>query len=895
MGALNLGAIDLGKYLKPGISAPFTSKPAPTAPVTAPTNTPAPAYLPPAAGSTSTKNGGATAAPASPVAPFTSGTNSWNKPGGVGAQPGFLPPLTTAARASTQDPKTGAMPLVQPVSLAGAPTASPVVTPAAPVKPVTVAPGPTASPVQAPVAPVDKNLLNKGLASQPTAAPGANPFKAGGGPLDAKLPAAMSGADASAARVKETANKPSPAPTEINATATGTAAPSEWQTLHDNLTSTVQGYLSGQPDTAYRAALNQLITSSGLMNQAERDQMQMQINQDPALKGQGAGLAMMSILARNQNLNLDEAIGNLSVQSLNKLIDLQKYGLQVGTQMEAAHIDNQRKDFQTLIDNGQFDGAASTLQSMLDSRYPGLNLHVDAASLKSRDPFTLTQMTQKVDFLKGLSGSKPTAALAVATSMMNDPAWADYFPKGMTPDQLVASLASGQVPQNIQASQTLQTEINTLAAAGKGFDATGSEYDTLFNLTGRDAVAEGRKLSLEDINALREGDKLPPFTQDSTGQIVDEHGIPLTNDDFKHLAYESDYAARVKTAATKPWESERDAILASPLGKYFTDEKLYPGGNDVLTKFLMAQNFGADLFIKDPQTGEMTVDPAKLQLSLNSPEMWPIFHNWPSGAFDAQGNLAKDANGNPAFLPGGYVYGDIGPDGKPVMSTPDDQKLDSAYFAYRNSGGTLKPTEWFFATAGGVSGKPDETKIPDSVKTTTPTSADDKITKDTTDRLDPIKKDAFTNDFKNTYTADELAKKMADPAFQKQAVGFGLVKNFNNAAEVPLNNDDWDAIARDSNGYFSVNGRALKILPVDPGGDDHTFVDGNNLRKTDRVLGKGSAVMVTVIDPATGLRGEMIVKGSLGSHGIGTVVFKENADHSPNLTNPTIYDIPKGA
>lgn len=69
---------------------------------------------------------------------------------------------------------------------------------------------------------------------------------------------------------------------------------------------TAANWQAGIDDPIFRTAANRLITRLGLMNQADQDALQMQINQDPELRGQGAGRALLAMMSRDQNFKLDD-------------------------------------------------------------------------------------------------------------------------------------------------------------------------------------------------------------------------------------------------------------------------------------------------------------------------------------------------------------------------------------------------------------------------------------------------------------------------------------------------------------------------------------------------------------------------------------------------------------
>ena len=573
-----------------------------------------------------------------------------------------------------------------------------------------------------------------------------------------------------------------------------TTPPSAFETTLTKFQDILSKWADGMPDAQYKNALNQIITNSALMNSAEKDALQIQINQDPNLRGQGAGLAMMQVLARDHNFNLDQALAKASGDSLDRIISMQKYGIEQGTQiatdlrnakledakiaLEAAATarTNAKEDINTLTSSGQFDAAAAAMNDYMKTAFPGLNLNITAASLKSRDPQELTKMTQKLNFIKDLAGTNPNAALPLIKSLMADPAFDGYFADGMSAEDVLASLSTGQASENATQAGTINTQINAIALPGadgklQSFDETGNLYPNLFKLQGRDAVKEGKKLDVADINAIRATDGLPAFSKDSQGNIVDENGVPLDDQDYTELAYRKDFYDKQQAAKTKPWEQMRNQILDSPMGKYFTDEKLYPGANDTLNKLLAANSLGVDLFVNDA-SGNMVPNAAAMGQLLNNPSLWPLIHNWPSAVFTADGSVAKDVAGKDISTPGGYVYGDKGPDGQPVLSTADDQVLDSAYFAYRNSGGTLDPTQWYYATAGGKV-QPDPTKVPAGLKVGEDFSkvGDPSVPTPTPTPTTPIpnpKADPFTQ-----LISDRLS--LADPAKADSVVQAGTV------------------------------------------------------------------------------------------------------------------------
>lgn len=125
-------------------------------------------------------------------------------------------------------------------------------------------------------------------------------------------------------------------------------------------------------DKVFRTTANRAIMQMGLNNQAETDALQMRINQDPALKGQGAGAALLSIMAANHNFSADQMFGQLAQSAQEKILDMQKYGLQQGVQINQMRRENDYRKLGLLQDAGDFAGAASLAAKIAD--FPGVTI-----------------------------------------------------------------------------------------------------------------------------------------------------------------------------------------------------------------------------------------------------------------------------------------------------------------------------------------------------------------------------------------------------------------------------------------------------------------------------------------------------------------------------------------
>jgi len=86
--------------------------------------------------------------------------------------------------------------------------------------------------------------------------------------------------------------------------------------------------LVSQDDPVSKAKFNQALSNIGLFNQAQRDLLQQQINNNPDLAGQPTGTALLSMMARQQGADVSNLITTLSLESANRIRDLNKWGFE---------------------------------------------------------------------------------------------------------------------------------------------------------------------------------------------------------------------------------------------------------------------------------------------------------------------------------------------------------------------------------------------------------------------------------------------------------------------------------------------------------------------------------------------------------------------------------------
>ncbi len=249
-----------------------------------------------------------------------------------------------------------------------------VETPAAPAQ-VQTAQVPTPMGVEAPAAPASQSLAPSAIPTAPTPQPAVDPVS--GLPIQpAGTPKTIQSLAPGAIPTGPTDTTAADAAAAAAANAPVSAPPKTEPSLDDNMATyekIAMDWANGVvDDKVFRTTANRAILQMGLNNQAETDALQMRINQDPALKGQGAGAALLSIMAANQNFSADQMFGELAQSAQEKILDMQKYGLQQGIHVNQMRRENDYRKLGLLQDAGDFAGAAALAAKIAD--FPGVTI-----------------------------------------------------------------------------------------------------------------------------------------------------------------------------------------------------------------------------------------------------------------------------------------------------------------------------------------------------------------------------------------------------------------------------------------------------------------------------------------------------------------------------------------
>ncbi len=128
------------------------------------------------------------------------------------------------------------------------------------------------------------------------------------------------------------------------------SAKTQVQTDLDTVADYYRNLATMKDDPAFRAKFNQTMMTLGLQNQAASDALKMRINQDPSLRGQPAGEAILSLWASKTGMAKDQLIAEMGVEELKRIADLNKYGIDGLYKLSRDKMSDNEKD---LLDYGQ--------------------------------------------------------------------------------------------------------------------------------------------------------------------------------------------------------------------------------------------------------------------------------------------------------------------------------------------------------------------------------------------------------------------------------------------------------------------------------------------------------------------------------------------------------------
>ena len=163
------------------------------------------------------------------------------------------------------------------------------------------------------------------------------------------------------------------------------------------------------PDPVYERQLNQFLASIGPQNLQTLNAINFQIKQN-GMEGQPAGNALLFAMSRNQGKQMSQVIAGLNTESAQRIIDANKYGLEIGLRVRQ-QINNERQvDFQNnglLFSTAAELGDFTTMEDVWSRMSGGLPLDTEAFQ---RD-FEIDSILAEANLAHQLGVYKPTKDL----------------------------------------------------------------------------------------------------------------------------------------------------------------------------------------------------------------------------------------------------------------------------------------------------------------------------------------------------------------------------------------------------------------------------------------------------------------------------------------------------
>jgi len=558
---------------------------------------------------------------------------------------------------------------------------------------------------------------------------------------------------------------PKPAPTVAE---TETAqAQTDLQLLND----AARDALVSQNDPISKAKFNQALSNIGLANQAQRDLLQQQINSSPDLAGQPTGTALLSMMARQQGADVSNLITSMSLESANRIRDLNKWGfdrlsaITSFKKQEAAGIRSE------LLQAGDFTGYANRFKE-------DTGIDIDVSSLKELSPATQQAIATQQDLLDAAltSGNLEKAQQHFDTIVGLAP---NAF-KGATFEDM--GFADQSYKLKSSRNEEFDRQIRLDVAQGDIDDAING-IETRFTLEERQAggIELFQEKTLEEINAALTAAGLDTI-EDKTELIGQEQELFTA---FK--------IADIVTQTDRTVVDNANDFLTDELQKTFGDILLDDTDKQLIRSFANDMVTGGEFQVD--ADGNVMIDPNELVKPWEAGSATEHnFKNWPM--MDAEGNVTDASEffteSNPEPDPDsamGIYYADL------------NKKFD-AYNLNTAKDERISMMAWFRATKAGTQ-EVDPDLIPESEKKVE--GLDSEVdTRAFKADLGAMTDTEFTNEFHQ------------DSNFRTQVLDGALLFNNNESFE-GLTKDTIrkDILEGPTRGYLKIGDSVLKVDKVD--------------------------------------------------------------------------------
>lgn len=631
--------------------------------------------------------------------------------------------------------------------------------------------------------------------AQKTATPAAPTTQPGAAPVKPAAGASGSGAAGSTpAGGAGSTSKPgtgAPAAKGTNAAALDILAPA-----NDAMKRMLEG-----DDPIAKIQYNQILTGTGPRNQAMLQNLGMKLKQ-ANLDGQGAGSAMLAMLARDNEYNVDQLMANVSADSAKRLYDANVHGFDKAIEINQANETQRRADLAAALQNGQL-GAAKDL---FEQVYPGIPF--DEAAAKAASPQATANFNSRMKLVdQFVSQGDATQAKAVFDKLAEDMPEMFGFPN----DPAAAKAAMAGVDftteawqNNLKAQNDASAAARTAALQGDQ-SALSSSIDQLFAKMTPAAVeglatSAAKSRSLDEINKILAASGMAPVATTDEAQLLDKTKFAKA---VKTYDLMQDSKKNVVDGLLDTFASADPAIAIDPAARTAAKAWLAMHAYGIATD----PNGGVTNFTLD--------DKATPPWDPSSPQAY-LFMDWPVASFNPDGTVAERSYNGMTPYSTEYKPGDT-----TTAKGREDARLDKAYEQYvfsTDPAERLDMNKWYFASQGGT--KPaDQKLLSGALKTPDP-----KDVKPTYDPANPADMDKVLLDYRKTNVlTPEMATFLNQSGQLKTTTAKSLASQGGSQTAA-------EALANTAQGGFTQleNGAIVKVLPE--GGEyTHHFYDGDTL------------------------------------------------------------------
>lgn len=431
---------------------------------------------------------------------------------------------------------------------------------------------------------------------------------------------------------------------------------------------------------------NQILNGSGPKNQAMLQGLGMKLRQSN-LDGQGAGDALLAMMARDAEYNADQLRAQVSAESAKRLYDMNLHGFDKAIEIQQERDRLLRSDLSSALQNGQFDAA----KELFGQVFPGVPF--DEAAAKAASPQATANFNSRMKLVdQFVSQGNAAQAKEMMDRLAQDMPEMFGFPN----DPQAAKTAVAGIDFSTEAWQNNLKAQNDASAAARVAalqgDQTGlsSAIDQLFSKMTPSAVeaiasSAAKSRSLDEINQILQASGMAPVASTDEAALLDK----------------AKFAKAVK-AYDLMQSSKRDVVdgLLDTFAKADPAIAIDPTARQAAKAWLAMHAYG---IATDPNSGAVTNftldDKATPPWDPTSAQAY-LFMDWPVASFNPDGSVAQRSYNGLTPYSQDYKPGDL-----TTAKGKEDARLDKAYEQYvfsTPSDKRLDMEKWYYATAGGT-------------------------------------------------------------------------------------------------------------------------------------------------------------------------------------------------